>query len=227
MVLSPAQSSGLALDFHIHTKHSGDSEADPEEMIQAAEDLGLFGLCVTEHASFEASAWVEALRDETPVKLFRGVEVYTVWSHIQLFGVDKDFWKDWKPAAEKNGRPYYDARRICRETVQRGGVVVVPHPYMTGYTYLMGDRAEELDGVAAVETRSGNPRIRPEDNLRADRLADRLGVGHTGGSDAHCPKDVGKWVTHLPRPVRDEEDLVRLLQQGGYRAGRLKTCGEG
>jgi len=222
MVLTLAEKPGLKLDFHIHTKYSGDSVAEPEEMVQAAEDLGLFGLCVTEHGSFEASAWVETLQHSTSVKLFRGVEVYTTWSHLQLFGVGDDFWKDWKPAANRKGRSYYDAQRICHEVTQRGGAVVVPHPYMTGYTYVMGNRAEKLEGVVAIETRSGNPRIRWEDNLQADRLADRLSVGRTGGSDAHCPRDVGKWVTYLPRPVRDVADLVGLLREGGYRAGSLE-----
>jgi|GEM_PF-383314 len=222
MVLKSCRDSSnyFPVDFHIHTRHSKDCAVDPWDMVKAAEALGLYGLCITEHGSFEASSWVEALRPHTPVKLFRGVEVYTTWSHLQLFGVSDDFWRSWDPVEERNGRAYYDAPRIAKEAGNRGAIVIVPHPYMTGYTFPMGEHAAELENVVAVETRSGNGRIRWEDNLRATRLADRLQVGHTGGSDAHRAQDVGTWVTFLPHPAKTLEDLLSLLKKGGYFPGR-------
>ncbi len=40
-------------DTHIHTNYSGDSNADPEDMIQKAIDLRLPGICVTDHLDLD------------------------------------------------------------------------------------------------------------------------------------------------------------------------------
>ena len=40
-------------DSHIHTSFSGDSEADPELMIRRAQDLGLSGICITDHLDYD------------------------------------------------------------------------------------------------------------------------------------------------------------------------------
>lgn len=40
-------------DTHLHTAFSGDSEADPEDMIRAARDSGLAGICITDHLDYD------------------------------------------------------------------------------------------------------------------------------------------------------------------------------
>lgn len=40
-------------DTHLHTRYSGDSEAEPEDMIQAAIHSGLDGICITDHTDYD------------------------------------------------------------------------------------------------------------------------------------------------------------------------------
>lgn len=40
-------------DLHMHCRFSGDSEADPEDMIKAAKAAGLDGLCFTDHLDYD------------------------------------------------------------------------------------------------------------------------------------------------------------------------------
>ncbi|MCC8141665.1 MAG: histidinol-phosphatase HisJ family protein [Lachnospiraceae bacterium] len=40
-------------DTHIHTAYSGDSSADPDEMIKKSIDLGLDGICITDHLDLD------------------------------------------------------------------------------------------------------------------------------------------------------------------------------
>ncbi len=40
-------------DTHMHTAFSGDSDADPEEMIKTAAALGLAGICITDHMDMD------------------------------------------------------------------------------------------------------------------------------------------------------------------------------
>ena len=40
-------------DTHMHCRFSGDSEADPEDMIKAAKNAGLDGICFTDHLDYD------------------------------------------------------------------------------------------------------------------------------------------------------------------------------
>ena len=43
-------------DTHMHCYFSGDSDADPEEMIKAAQTAGLDGICFTDHLDYDFPA---------------------------------------------------------------------------------------------------------------------------------------------------------------------------
>ncbi len=43
-------------DTHLHTSYSGDSSADPEDMVKRAMSLGLGGICVTDHLDLDFPA---------------------------------------------------------------------------------------------------------------------------------------------------------------------------
>lgn len=64
------------IDLHVHSKFSGDTDSEPEESVLHAIRSGLQGIAFTEHYSFEASAFADALRDryEGKIMVFRGVE---------------------------------------------------------------------------------------------------------------------------------------------------------
>ncbi len=84
------------IDYHMHTKFSGDSEADPREHIQQAIKLGLDEICFTDHRDFdypidtfeldtkayfkELRALQEEYKDQIPVKI--GVEMGLDTDHI-------------------------------------------------------------------------------------------------------------------------------------------------
>lgn len=40
-------------DTHMHTRYSGDSTAEPKDMIQTAIQLGLEGICITDHMDYD------------------------------------------------------------------------------------------------------------------------------------------------------------------------------
>src|SRR5208283_3691088 len=83
---------GHNIDIHVHSRNSGDSDADPEELILRAINNGLHGIAFTEHYSFEASEPVEILREryEHEIMVFRGVEFSAAEGHCLVFGVNTD-----------------------------------------------------------------------------------------------------------------------------------------
>lgn len=196
---------GFAVDLHVHSRHSGDNEADPEECIVRAIERGLHGIAFTEHYSYAASERIEPLRERYggSILVLRGVEFSAAEGHCLVFGVDTDrLCPVYAPVAE-----------LVRVVNERGGAVVPSHPYRAGSG--LGDLILALAGIAAVEGHNGCNAAGM--NRRAIDAAGRLGLPVTGGSDAHRPEDVGICYTRFRRRVTGD-NLVALLRAGDYAA---------
>jgi len=76
----------IKIDLHVHSYNSGDNDADPEETIDRAIELGLHGIAFTEHYSYSASEPVERLREKygDAILLFRGVEFSAAEGHCSF-----------------------------------------------------------------------------------------------------------------------------------------------
>lgn len=192
------------IDLHVHTRYSGDTDADPEEVIERAIELGLDGIAVTEHSSFEASEPLERLKDhyQGAILIVRGVEFSTAEGHCLIFGVDTD---------RLLGK-YAPVREVIELVNAAGGAVVPSHPFR-GVNNL-GDGVLELPGICALEGFNGANMHAM--NLLAIEAAGKRGLPFTGGSDAHTPRDVGSCFTGFDDAVTSD-NFVRLLKAGGYR----------
>jgi predicted metal-dependent phosphoesterase TrpH len=191
------------VDLHVHTIYSGDNEAEPEAMVEAAISCGLDGIAFTEHSSFEASEYAERLKMKYSgrISLFRGVEFSALEGHFLVFGVNTDRLSLWGAPAEE----------LIRAVDSHEGVVVPSHPYRTGSG--AGDLVLSLEGITAIEGMNG-ANIHPM-NVRAAEAARSLGLPCTGGSDAHQPKEVGNCYTEFEKKV-PEDGLVNALREGHY-----------
>jgi hypothetical protein len=52
----------------------------------------------------------------------------------------------------------------------------------------------------------------------ARKVAEKLGLPGTGGSDAHRVDEVGTWVTVFEKEIESEIELVQELHAGRFRA---------
>jgi predicted metal-dependent phosphoesterase TrpH len=203
--------SPFRIDLHVHSRLSGDSDADPEECVIAAIERGLHGIAFTEHYSYAASEPVEELAERYRGRLLivRGVEFSAAEGHCLVFGVDTD----------ALALAYEPVRELVRAVNREGGVVVPSHPYRMGSG--IGDLALTLEGIAAIEGHNGcNHRSFNERALEAARRR-RLPV--TGGSDAHLPREVGSCHTVFRGPVSAAR-LVELLRAGACEAVDLRPA---
>ncbi len=73
-----------------------------------------------------------------------------------------------------------------------------------------------FDFVDAIEVRNG--KVSDEGNDMAARVAARLGLPGTAGSDAHEVHEVGKWATDFEREIENEQQLVEELRAGRFNA---------
>jgi hypothetical protein len=197
----------VLIDLHVHTYASGDAVGAPEELIDRALDLGIDGLCITEHDSYEASETAAFLADDTGLVVLRGVEVTTNAGHMLLYGVCDDDWQGLAVAG------CVDAQALVEYAGQREAVVIPAHPFRIDVPS-SGEGLAALAGIFAIEGFNGAA-TRAE-NRQAVEFAARHGLKLTGGSDAHMSGHIGRAVTEFERRVETIEDLVTELRAGRF-----------
>lgn len=203
--------SGFVVDLHVHTRYgSACSRLEPQRLVTAAKELGLNGICLTEHDYLWDADRVRDLADNSGVVIFRGIEVSTDQGHLLVFGL-KDYPED-----------LYCAEKLRDAADKMGAVIVVAHPYRhtprwvswkkvgRRPTFRLAHEVEIYNGISS-ET----------ENELASRLCIRLGFRGVSGSDAHSASQVGLGVTIFDNPLDNDEELVEALKAKSFRAGRL------
>lgn len=192
----------MRIDLHVHTANSSDAFGEPEEVLSAALRAGLDGFAVTEHSSYEKSEVFLELAPRFSLTVFVGAEVATTSGHLLIFSDNISRWNRFKGDCN-------DAREVIEAVNCSGGAAVAAHPYRIGRGC---GGAAELKGLAAIETCNGANR--PFEDRLAHKLAERLGLPCTGGSDAHFPREIGRCYTVFTSPVHTMDQLVAALKEG-------------
>ena len=204
----------MKVDLHIHTSRlSPDSRLDPEDAIQAARNMGLDGICFTEHYR----AWELADIDQMSIKhdfpVFRGVEVMVKeGGEILVFGLNINF------------TTVIDIATLRKMVEDVNGFMIAAHPFrgFPCHAITEFEKAADLvmkrpvfDKVDALEGYNG--RNMEGNNLFACELAQRLGFTTSGGSDAHFIDELGKCITVFDKDLRSEVDLMEELKAGRFK----------
>ena len=79
----------MLIDTHLHEKKfSGDSFISLEMIVKKAGELGLDGICITDHER-RHRAEVAALSQKTGFLIITGAEVLTLEGDMTVFGLDR------------------------------------------------------------------------------------------------------------------------------------------
>jgi len=200
----------MLVDLHVHTAVSSPcSQIDPQLLIEVAAQIGLDGICVTEHEEMEGAEVTRSLGAEAGFPVFRGVEVYTELGDMLVFGLYRPSFPLRTPFDE-----------LLSEVRSAGGAIIPCHPCRgsAGFHHNLGDERAEflLANVDAIETRNGGSS--PESNSAAEAYAEKYGLPGVGGSDAHFLMQVGRCLTVFERDIADEEQLIGEIKAGRCRA---------
>jgi len=211
----------MRIDLHIHTAPlSACSYIDPHELVQEAQRLKLDGICLTEHQVLWDPAEVDRLALEAGIKIFRGNEFTTNQGDVLIFG----FYEDIKELM---------IIQELREQVQKaGGFMIAAHPFRGFKTFGIGQlqmtveqasQRKVFEFVDAVEI--GNGKLSEDENDMARKVAQKLGLSGTGGSDAHRIDEIATWVTAFEKDIQDESQLVEELHAGRFKAKKNLEVG--
>ena len=203
----------MKIDLHVHTtEFSPDSTMGPEKAIQAAIELGLDGICFTEHDRAWCKDAILKLGEKYSFPVFRGVEyMIKEGGEILAFGVNRTF-----PSLID----IVTLRKVCLEA---GGFMIAAHPFrgFPSNTVTDFNAAADLvlkrpvfDKVDALEGFNG--RNIETNNDFACKLAQRLGMHISGGSDAHAEYELGKCVTIFEHDIHNEAEFIAELKAGRF-----------
>lgn len=190
----------MIIDTHLHeNKYSDDSFMSLHEIVKRAKEIGLDGICITDHESNAIKEEAAELAKIENFIIITGAEFLTDEGDMTVFGLD---------VLPQEKVP---AEVLIRQVENAGGVAVCAHPYRQNNRG-MGDGIRDRSIVWGIEAFNGS--TPKHHNLTALRLAKELGVPALGGSDAHVVKQVGCFATEMPDWVVDVDTFIRAVKLG-------------
>jgi predicted metal-dependent phosphoesterase TrpH len=180
---------GLA-DLHMHTTAS-DGRASAAELLDYVARQGWLNvIAITDHDRLDASLWACEQRARYPFEIVPGVEVSSREGHVLALWVTQPVPRDLSLA------------ETAAAIHELGGIAVLAHPFEIFvhpkpiWRYLVRPEVLLETGIDAIEVQnSGAPT--PGGNRLARRLAAKVNLPVTGGSDAHSLSAIGCGLTRF------------------------------
>lgn len=203
----------MKIDMHVHTSAlSPDSRLNPEEAVLAAMELGLDGICFTEHDRAWEMSDIDKLSSRFRFPVFRGVEVMIKeGGEILVFGLNCNF------------TTVIDIATLRAMALKAGAFMIAAHPFRGFPCHAIDDFRKAADLVMKrpvfdkIDGLEGfNGRNLPGNNKFAIQLAEKLSLPNSGGSDAHSVDELAKCVTIFEKDIRSEMDLIAELKAGRF-----------
>ena len=148
----------MILDLHIHTQPgSGDSNIQYNELVPRAREMGLDGICITEHG-VEKTGIGEKLAREYDFLVLEGMETSTELGDILIFGL------------ESIPRALYRAADMREYVKKEGGAMIAAHlPKQIGCCVTIFDNDIRSEADLVAELKGG--RFRAEDRRLQEQKA--------------------------------------------------------
>lgn len=184
---------GLKIDFHVHTRYSGDSFITLKQVISYSKKRGLDGIAITDHNTVHS-----ALKLKTKeILIIPGIEVSTLEGHVLGINVTT--------AVPRN--------LSMEETIDRihevGGIAIAPHP-TSFYKSPPSRKIKTYDAIEVINASSVPFSILTHFNKK---FADRLGLPQIGGSDSHYAPEIGLAYTVVDADQQIDE-IIQAIKDG-------------
>jgi len=185
----------LKIDLHVHTRYSYDSTITLDEIVAYSQKRGLDGVAITDHDVVEGA--LKLVQKVKELVVIPGVEVTTSRGHVLALNITRPIPTELSPL----------------ETIQMiheaGGIAVAAHPTVF-YKGLRGQINSNFDAVEVVNA-SAFPFFLS--TYLSRKLALRLGLPQTAGSDAHYASEIGFAYTVVDAEPEVDE-IVHAIRNG-------------
>ena len=192
----------MIIDMHFHTREFSSCSNIPliKGLIRAAE-IGLNGVCLTEHDVFNDTPDIKKIAAGYGLKIFIGTEIYTMEGDILCFGL------------KKLPNESLSAVNLVKNIQRIGGASIAAHPFRNNNRGIK-NLISALPGLTAVEAFNGN--TSNDNNLLSLEIARKMNIPVIGASDAHSIDRIGVFATEFPNTISSLRELINALSGGNY-----------
>lgn len=189
----------LKLDLHVHTSYSYDCDLSIDQIAGKCLEAGLDGYAVTDHDSIEGLS--EALTRKNGLTVIPGLEVSAKGAHVLGLGIHETI-------SDNQG-----IQKTVNDIHEIGGLAVLAHPYGLPKSWVNMHNVKDA-GFDAIETsNSSQIPYRIIENLN-NRLAEKLRLPKTGGSDSHVVETIGRSYTVVESDTPTVNDILDSIKNG-------------
>jgi predicted metal-dependent phosphoesterase TrpH len=186
---------GLKIDLHVHTRYSHDSATTLDEVVVYSKKRGLNGIAITDHDVVGGA--LKLVQKVKELVVIPGVEVSTSRGHVLALNMTRPVPTKLSPL---------ETIQIIHEA---GGIAVAAHPTVF-YKGLKGQVNSNFDAVEVINA-SAFPFFLSA--YLSQKLAVRLNLPQTAGSDAHYASEIGLAYTIVDAEPEVNE-IVHAIKKG-------------
>jgi len=198
----------LKLDLHIHSTHSIDSHNTIDTITKRIRDLGFNGYALADHDTI--TGLIEAKEKSGDLTFIPALEISAKGAHILALDPTE----------------LVEPGLSMKETVElihdQGSLAILAHPYGLPRSWVNINQVEGA-GFDAIEV--ANSAQIPYEYICGlnQKLADKLDLPVTGGSDSHIPETIGRSYTLVESDSPELDDVLKAIRLGRTSIGGSYT----
>ena len=188
----------LKIDLHIHSHYSKDGFESISDIILEAKKKGLDGIALTDHNTIDGLDEAKKIGIKNGIIVITGCEIKSMHGDILAYGVTDVI---------KKGMS-------VTETIYRihelNGIAVAAHPYPEISHRTKMYKFLNL-GFDVIETKNARSLLM---NYKSKKMAEKLNIPQTGGSDAHSLGEIGNAYTEIDSKDKTEKSILEAIKSG-------------
>ena len=198
----------LKLDLHIHSTYSPDSFSSVDEINSRIKEIGFQGYALADHDTMDGLE--EALSKSGDLAVIPGMEVSAKGAHVLVLDPSETM-----PIG-------LSIPEVVDRVHDQGAMAILAHPYGLPRSW---PKMAEVEGTSFDAIEVANSAQVPYEMICElnRRLADRLNLPITGGSDSHIPKTIGRSYTIVESESTDYNDVIKAIKLGRTKVGGSHT----
>jgi predicted metal-dependent phosphoesterase TrpH len=187
------KSLGLKIDLHVHTCYSPDAITSLKEVIVYSKKRGLDGVAITDHDTLAGAFKLQ----NSELTVIPGIEITTIHGHLLALNITTPI------------PPKLDINETIKRIHEAGGIAVAPHPTLF-YKSAPSRHASSYDAIEVMNSAAVPFQLFTYLN---QKLATRLNLPQTAGSDSHYGPEIGAAYTVIEADP-DVDEIVQAIKKG-------------